>query len=104
MTFLALVSPRRQKHMNHHLQAPSPLLHRGFVTIIKQSLDGIGGFVIIEESLDDGINEEKRREPLALSAEFLRNVETWIANTEENHYYTKADCGSHQPDFRSTSL
>ena len=72
MTFLASVSPRRQKHMNHHLQAPSPLLHRGFVTIIKQSLDGIGGFVIIEESLDGSIKEEKRREPFAFSADVFK--------------------------------
>ena len=58
--------------MNHHLQAPSPLRHRGFVTVSKESLDGLGGFVIIEESLDGSINEQKRREPLALSPDFVK--------------------------------
>ena len=58
--------------MNHHLQALSPLPHRGFVTVSKESLDGLGGFVIIEESLDSSINEEKRREPLALSPDVVK--------------------------------
>ena len=42
------------------------------MAIAQELLDAVGGFVIIEESLDSSIDEEMRREPFEISADVLK--------------------------------